>query len=101
GVDPPARPSCPTRRSSDLFSGSITSALSGTHTDTATASGTATDDLGHTALVTASDSANYLGVNPSIAIDKQIGFGTTWFDVGTRPAEHTSQLQTRGDLGCR
>src|SRR5439155_1050734 len=44
---------------------------------------TATDDLGHTALVTASDSANYLSANAHTANDKQLGFGICRFDVGT------------------
>src|SRR5439155_141649 len=64
------------------FSGSGT-AVAGTHTDTATASGTATDDLGHTAVVTASVQANYLGVNPSFFIVKQRPPGSTLFPYTT------------------
>src|SRR5439155_397753 len=62
---------------SATYTGVSTTALAGLHTDTATASGT------NIVTVTASDQANYLGVNPSIAIDKQIGFGSTFFDVGS------------------
>src|SRR5439155_5346497 len=78
---------------SGTFSGS-TSAVAGTHTDTATASGTATDDLGHTAVVTASDKANYLGVNPSISIDKQVSLdGLDWHEVGPNNVEDIEILE--------
>ena len=59
-------------------------AASGYQLDTATATGTATDSAGNTKSVTASDQANYTGVTPAIAVDKQISVngGATWVDVG-------------------
>src|SRR5438876_7787785 len=72
-------------RSTTNFTGSV-SAVDGLHTDTATASGTATDDFGNTVSVSAHDSANYQGVAASIAIDKQIVHGTQTFDAGSNLA---------------
>ncbi len=58
-------------------------AVSGQQIDTATVSGTATDDAGNTQPVSATDQANYTGVTAGITIDKQISTdGTTWVDVG-------------------
>ena len=70
--------------------GSVTSdvmtitAVSGYQLDTATATGTVTDNSGNTGTVTATDQANYTGVTPSISIDKQISVngGATWQDMG-------------------
>ena len=53
-------------------------------TDTATATGTYTDNLGRTTTVSATDSVDYLGVSASVALDKQISTdGTNWVDAGT------------------
>ncbi|MDE2581303.1 MAG: hypothetical protein KGL52_06690, partial [Rhodospirillales bacterium] len=59
-------------------------AQAGQQIDTATVTGTVTDGT-NTGTVTAQDSANYVGVTPSITVDKQISVngGVTWQDVGT------------------
>src|SRR5258706_152385 len=64
---------------SDLAS---TTALDGHHFDTATVTGTASDGV-HTTTVSANDQADYTGISPSIAIDKQVSVdgGASWQDV--------------------
>ncbi len=58
-------------------------AQAGDQIDTATVNGTVTAS-GQSAPVVAQDSANYVGVSPSITIDKQVSMngGATWQDVG-------------------
>ena len=52
-----------------VYEASGTSIL-GAYSNTGTASGSFSDDAGHLRTATASDSSNYVGVNPVIAIDK-------------------------------
>ena len=69
--------------SGNLYTGVSTTALADAHTDTATFSGTASDDGGHSSTWTASDTATYFGAAPAITIEKDVSVdgGTTWFDA--------------------
>ena len=58
-----------------------TSAVDGTHTDTATVHGTVSDSSGNTATLEGSDQAVYIGATAGVGLDKQIsGDGTTFGD---------------------
>jgi uncharacterized membrane protein len=64
-----------------IFTGATWQA--GQHTNTATTSGTYTDNGGHTTTKTDTDDANYFGANPSIDVEKYVSGdgGTTWVDA--------------------
>src|SRR6185312_12951572 len=50
--------------------------------DSASVSGTATDAYGNTQTVTASDSVDYMGVQPAITLDEQLVVNGTIFEAG-------------------
>jgi uncharacterized repeat protein (TIGR01451 family) len=57
----------------------------GQHTDTATATGSFTDDHNNTADVEDTDNANYFGADPKIDVEKYVSIdgGVTWVDADT------------------